>query len=112
MTTELLDKIDSAISHGRPRDAKKLLGELRETLEKPQPAPTATANGAARTAASPTPKGPRLVRRTLLGNGIEVLDPLDPGLPRTIVVNHAQFTQFAGDRERILQRVAQELRRG
>lgn len=107
MTTELLDRIDSAISHGRLKDARKLLGELRRELEKPQSTAAPPAPVRAR------PNAPQIVRRTLLGTGIEVLDgPLDSGAARTIIVNHAQFTQFAGDRERILQIVARELRRG
>ncbi len=41
MTTALLDKIESAISHARPKDARRLLSELRESLQTaPTPRPT------------------------------------------------------------------------
>lgn len=64
MTTALLDKIESAIDHARPKDARKLLSELRESLQ---------------TAPTPRPADQPAVEIDMpLGSGVTLRCPFPP----------------------------------
>ncbi len=75
---DTLDRLDSALTHSRPKDVKRFLGELREELQKPQPAP-ATAPAAPPRAARPKdPSRPRPWLRLTTGDGIIIETPVPP----------------------------------
>lgn len=84
MSTVLLDKIDSAISHGRPKDARKLLGELREELATPPAAPKPTNGGTpATTTLAPPPitltrRGHRIFMDVVVDTAISFRCPVPP----------------------------------
>jgi hypothetical protein len=68
MTTALLDKIESALDHARPKDARRLLSELREELQAgPEPP-----------AAGPPSGEPTIEIEERLGGGLTLRAPFPP----------------------------------
>lgn len=86
MSTELLDKLESAIDHARPKDARRILTELRAQLERPSPRPAPPGQPAAR--------GPKLSIKFTMGDGIELRFQLPPrpDSPFEVIVPRSQLS--------------------